>query len=350
MRLLIVDDDHHLVQSLIKVLVQHNYVVDIANDGKSGWALATAYNYDLIILDIIMPLIDGISLCQKLRQQGSQMPILLLTGCDTQLNKVSGLDAGADDYIVKPFSWEEFLARVRALLRRRDGKSSPTFLEWGDLRLNLINCQVTWQQEKLLLRPKEYALLELFLRNLNRVFSCSAILDHLWSCEDSPGEETVRAHIKGLRQKLNSVGIKDAIETVYGLGYRWKPIEESESMVVPVTAELGQANCAITLKEMLADSWKQIKPAVLEQVACLAQATTCLDGELQEKAIGSAHQLAGLVGAFGFHQGTKLSREIEALLQNKALKDSKKKLYLQNAIAALHRELSGGFDRDLENI
>lgn len=139
------------------------------------------------MLDVMLPKLDGISLCRRLRSQGYQMPILLLTGRDSSHEKAIGLDAGADDYLVKPFDREELVARVRALLRRGTLTSTPV-LEWGNLRFDPSSCEVTYGTRPLQLTPKEYSLLELFLRNSRRVFSCSAILDHLWSYESTPGE------------------------------------------------------------------------------------------------------------------------------------------------------------------
>src|SRR5207237_4153528 len=132
---------------------------------------------------------------------GRQVPILLLTGCDSSHEKAIGLDAGADDYVVKPFDQEELVARVRALLRRGGATSQPV-LECGNLRLDPSSCEVTYGQDLLSLTPKEYALLELFLRNSRRVFSCGMILEHLWSYADTPGEDAVRTQIKGSRLKL----------------------------------------------------------------------------------------------------------------------------------------------------
>ena len=150
------------------------------------------------------------------------MPVLMLTARDTSTDKVLGLDAGADDYVVKPFDLKELLARIRALLRR--GSSTlPPLLTWESLRLDPATCEVTYGDRLLALTPKEYSLLEFFLRSSGRVLSRSVILDHLWSSGDPPGEETVKVHLRSLRQKLKAAGAADDfIETVYGLGYRLK--------------------------------------------------------------------------------------------------------------------------------
>jgi DNA-binding response OmpR family regulator/HPt (histidine-containing phosphotransfer) domain-containing protein len=228
-RILLVEDDESIAEVLKAALTSQHYLVELATDGEVGWQLAEAFEYDLILLDLMLPKLDGISFCRQRRAKGDRTPILLLTGQDTSTNKVMGLDAGADDYIVKPFDLHELLARIRAVLRR--GGSTPTLvLEWENLCLNPSNCEVTYNGQLLHLTSKEYALLELFLRNTHRIFSQSALLDHLWSFEEPPSENAVRAHIKSLRQKLKKVGAAaDLIETVYGLGYRLKPLKPRES-------------------------------------------------------------------------------------------------------------------------
>jgi DNA-binding response OmpR family regulator len=189
-----------------------------------GWHLVQTLNYDLILLDVMLPKLDGISLCKRLRQAGYMIPVLMLTARDTSSDKVIGLDAGADDYVVKPFDLAELAARMRALLRR-SSSIMPPILEWGLLRLDPSTCEVTYADKPLNLTPKEFGLLELFLRNGRLVLSRSTILEKLWSLEDPPGEEAVKVHIKELRKKLRKVGASaDLIETVYGLGYRLKPL------------------------------------------------------------------------------------------------------------------------------
>lgn len=160
MRILLIEDDDLIVESLTKALTEQHYVVDVATDGETGWELAEAFVYNLILLDVVLPKLDGFSLCQRLRSQGNQTPILLLTAQDTSTSKVTGLDAGADDYLAKPFDMSEWLARMRALLRR-GGASLPPLLEWRNLQLDPSTCEVTCNGQPLHLPPKEYELLEL---------------------------------------------------------------------------------------------------------------------------------------------------------------------------------------------
>jgi DNA-binding response OmpR family regulator len=222
MKILIVEDDERISDAIAEELSDRHYAVEVAYDGEEAWELLDVFTYDLILLDVMMPKMDGITLCQKIRAKGNSIPILMLTAKDTIGDKVIGLDAGADDYIIKPFDLEELTARIRALLRR-GSTALPPVLAWGDLRLDPSTCEVFYQDSLLPLSPKEYKLLEFFLRNGRRVFSRAQILEHLWPFEQVPEEATVKAHIRGLRQKLELAGAPhDLIETVYGLGYRLK--------------------------------------------------------------------------------------------------------------------------------
>jgi DNA-binding response OmpR family regulator len=222
MRILLVEDDQRIAIALMETLRDRQYQVDLGKDGESGWEFLQAFNYELILLDITLPKLNGIQLCQRLRKAGIQTPVLMLTARDSSSDKVLGLDAGADDYVVKPFDLAELTARIRALLRRGT-TVLPTVLEWGDLRLNPSSYEVNYGENLLHLTPKEYQLLELFIRKNKMVLSRSLILDNLWSFEEPPGEETVKVHIKDLRKKLRIAGAPpDFIETVYGVGYRLK--------------------------------------------------------------------------------------------------------------------------------
>jgi len=220
MKILLVEDERQIAKALAEALKEQKYTVEIATDGQEAWELTQAFTYDLIVLDLMLPKLDGISLCKRLRNAGDKTLILMLTAKDTSLDQVMGLDVGADDYVVKPFELEALLARIRALLRRKN-TSLPPILTWENLTLDPSKCEVKYKGILLNLTPKEYALLELFLRSGDRILSRSAILDNIWAFEDTPGEETVKVHLRGLRLKLKAVKAPpDFIETVYGLGYR----------------------------------------------------------------------------------------------------------------------------------
>ncbi|MDX2212641.1 MAG: response regulator [Oculatellaceae cyanobacterium bins.114] len=336
MRILLVDDDEIFIQALAQKLTAQHYAVDIALDGEMGWSYAQFAVYDLIVLDINLPKLDGIGLCQQLRRNKYSNSILLLTAKGNSSDKVMGLDAGADDYVVKPCPIEEICAHIRALLRRQTTPSTP-ILEWGRLRLDPGTCEVVYQEQLLTLSPKEYGLLELFLRNPQRVFSSSSILEHLWGFDDVPGEETVRTHIKRLRRKLKSAGADDLIDTVYGMGYRLKPIiEQPSSAAIATDQNSNQARTAAIAV------WEKFKPPMLERVAVLEEAVTALKvgylpDEVQQAALRAAHKLAGSLGMFGFPNGTEISRDIERWLQRAT--QTSHFMQLQALVTQLQQEL-----------
>lgn len=220
MRILLVEDDLRLAETLAEALTDQRYTVDIATDGRLAWEYAKTLDYDLLLLDVMLPELDGFTLCQQLRSHGHLMPILMITARDTVSDKITGLDAGADDYIVKPVELGELFARVRALLRR-GGVALQPILEWGALQLNPSTYEVRYGECPLQLTPKEYSILELLLRNGRRVLSRSVIIDKIWKLETPPEEDTVKVHIRSLRQKLKAAGSPDDfIETLHGMGYR----------------------------------------------------------------------------------------------------------------------------------
>ncbi len=223
MKLLLVEDNRQLADQLADVLTDQHYVVDVARDGEEGWDLISYSHYDLVLLDVTLPKLDGVSLCRKMRDRGFQTPVLMLTARSSSGDKVLGLDAGADDYLAKPVALNELSARLRALLRRNHRELTP-LLEQGKLKLDPNGCQVTYDDQPVKLSPKEYLLLELLLRNSQRIYSRKMILDQLWGLDSElPGEDTVKAHIKGLRNRLRAVGVENLIQSVYGLGYRLNP-------------------------------------------------------------------------------------------------------------------------------
>ncbi len=227
MRILLVEDDIQLADSLTEVLAAQRYAVDLVRDGELAWEQTKALVYDLVLLDVTLPKLDGICLCQRLRDRGYPTPILMLTARDTTIDKVVGLDAGADAYMVKPFNLQELLAQIRALLRRGQSGSAPV-LTWGALQLSPSSYEVTYNRSPIQLTPKEFALMEAMLRYGRHVLSRTAIIEHVWSWQDSPEEDTIKTYVKNLRSKLKAAGApKDFIETVHGLGYRLKSYQES---------------------------------------------------------------------------------------------------------------------------
>ncbi|MGI0485917.1 response regulator [Pantanalinema rosaneae CENA516] len=307
MRLLLVEDDEILARQLVAKLAAQRYAVDLACDGEAGWDYTQAASYQLIVLDVGLPKLDGISLCRRLRCHNYQGSILLLTAKGNDADKVQGLDAGADDYVVKPCTIEELCARIRALLRRM-GQAEQLVLAWGELQLDPSVCQVTYHDHPLSLTPKSYALLELFLRYPQRVFSRSRLLEELWNFNDLPDESTVRAHIKLLRQQLKAAGVdEEVIETVYGLGYRLKPRTSPDITMIASASPVQAATTEI---------WQQVKEPFLERLSLMEQAIAAFQAgtgseQLRSQAEQAAHKLAGSLGMFGYHEGSRLSRNLE---------------------------------------
>lgn len=220
------EDDIQLADSLTEALTAQRYAVDLVRDGELAWEQTQGLVYDLLLLDVTLPKLDGIWLCQRLRDRGYSTPILMLTARDTSLDKVIGLDAGADAYMVKPFSLQELLAQIRALLRRGQSGATPV-LTWGVLQLDPSSYEVTYNRSPIQLTPKEFALMEAMLRYGRKVLSRNAIIEHVWNWQDSPKEDTIKTHIRNLRSKLKTAGApKDLIETVHGLGYRLKVLNQ----------------------------------------------------------------------------------------------------------------------------
>lgn len=340
MKILLVEDDEFIAELLISALSSQHYLVDLATDGQTGRELAEVYEYDLILLDLILPEMDGISFCKQRRSVGDRTPILLLTGHDTSSNKVLGLDAGADDYVVKPFDSNELLARIRALLRRGSLTTAP-IIEWEKVRFDPNNCEVTYKEQLLSLTPKEYALLELFLRNPQRIFSQSALLNHLWSYEDSPSENTVRAHIKSLRQKLKKVGAAaDLIETVYGLGYRLKSLDQGKTQTEKLHYVQPEDASPVEILPELTALWQRFKGKYRDRMTILEKAVTALQKgklteDLKQQALREAHTLAGSLGSFGFSEASHLSREIEQALQASSRLNAAQEKHLSQLIKTL---------------
>ena len=225
MRILLIEDDERIADPLAEHLTHHYHVVDLAQDGITGLEQAQIAPYDLILLDLMLPRLDGISLCRHLRAAGCKALILMLTAKDTTGDKVIGLDAGADDYLVKPFKIQELAARIRAL-SRRSPDIRPSILTAGELQLDPSTRQVTYAEKLLSLTPKEYMLLEVFLQSPTRVFPRKELLAKIWEFEEVSGEETVKTHLKNLRRKLKDAGGDiELIENVYGIGYRLRATE-----------------------------------------------------------------------------------------------------------------------------
>ncbi|MBD2110626.1 MULTISPECIES: response regulator [Cyanophyceae] len=336
MKILLVEDDPSTRELLVFHLTAARYTVEQAADGIIAQELAALWSYDLILLDINVPRLDGLSLCRHLREQEVSTPILMLTAQAGDADVITGLDAGADDYVTKPFEVSQVLARIRALLRRGARAATIPSLVWGHLCLNPTLAQVTYSGQAVPLTPKEYSLLELFLHHPQRVFSRSAILDHLWTIDDSPTEGAVTNLVKDLRNRLKRSGVVESvIQTVYGLGYRLRDL--------PPSLVLGTANNgfhepsggaqAETQEPVLVTAPKgktleaiaaRFQASIQQRLAVVEAAVRSLQaGNLppQQRTVAQdeAHRLAGGLGTFGYDEGSTYARQIEQLLGDRPL-------------------------------
>lgn len=221
MHVLVVEDERRLATLLQRVLTEERHVVDVANDGLAGFDLAGSGTYDVIILDLMLPGMDGIQITKRLRDARIQTPILMLTARGAVEDRVSGLKSGADDYLVKPFAMEELLARVSALLRRRDrALDVAQQLRAGDLTLDLVRHEATREGRVIELTAKEFALLEYLMRNAGQVLTRTQITDHVWRYDMDALSNVVDIYIHYLRDKIDRGASKALIKTVRGVGYK----------------------------------------------------------------------------------------------------------------------------------
>lgn len=343
MKILLVEDDLHSAAILLQLLAESPYTIDAVADAKTAWQYVETYDYNLIILDVILPDSDGLGLCAKLRNEGYTIPVLLLTAKDSTCDHVMGLEAGADDYMVKPYHFQELVARIRALLRRyHEGDTLIQEFGWDDLRLDLKTNTVTYQQQPLRLTQKEYGLLEIFLRHPQQIFSRSALIDQVWSAGEFPTDEAVTTHIKGLRQKLKAAGLlTDPIETLYGLGYRLKPasVNVSANVSAEPVASISLADKPVIgslvaepligenispldkaqVQEVIAMMAQKLIASLPETIAMFRRIAIALEqdelgADLRYEGYMQAHRLIGSLGSLGFPEGSAIARQIEEML------------------------------------
>ncbi|MEX0271780.1 response regulator [Leptolyngbyaceae cyanobacterium UHCC 1019] len=319
MKILLVEDDQ-ATRAMLERSLGDYHVVETATDGQSALGLVEQFDYDLMLLDVGIPEVDGISVCKRLRARGCQMPILLLTAKDGATDRVLGLDAGADDYMIKPFNIPELLARIRALLRR--GRTmAPAIATYGELQIDCVINEIRHGQQVLRLTPKEYGILELLLLHPQRIFSRAALIDRLWELDESPTESAISSHVKAIRQKLKAAGAsQDLIETIYGFGYRLRSLNLLTS-TSPKEIAIDQPKVAAeSVSSMMLELWARFKDSFDEQIDVLDQGIAalekgCLTSDLQQLAKQTAHKLVGSLGVYGFPQGSIIARQIEDLLQ-----------------------------------
>jgi two-component system, OmpR family, response regulator MprA len=218
-RLLVVDDDRAVRESLRRALTLEGYEVDLAVDGPDALARVAGASPDAVVLDVLMPEVDGLAVCRRLREAGNHVPVLMLTARDAVGDRVAGLDSGADDYLVKPFALEELLARLRALLRRGDAAAPGDVLRFADLTLDTATREVRRGERPIELTRTEFSLLELFLRNPRQVLTRSVIFDRVWGYDFGPTSNSLEVYIGYLRRKTEDDDEPRLIHTVRGVGY-----------------------------------------------------------------------------------------------------------------------------------
>jgi heavy metal response regulator len=221
MRILIIEDEGKIAAFIKRGLKEEGYAVDVAADGEQGYFLASTQGCDLIILDLMLPGLDGLTLCRKLRAEGNEARILVLTARDKVGDKVQGLNAGADDYLTKPFAFEELLARVRALLRKREA-GAPTKLQVADLTMDLLTHKVLRAGREIELTAREFALLEYLIRNVGIVVTRTMIAEHVWDVNFDTFTNVIDVYMSYLRDKIDRAFPDKLIQTVRGRGYMIK--------------------------------------------------------------------------------------------------------------------------------
>jgi len=219
---LVVEDDVRVARVVERGLRDAGHRVEVANDGMVGLEHALGATSDVIVLDVMLPKLDGLELCRELRQQGIGTPVLMLTARDAIPDRVRGLDAGADDYLTKPFALEELLARVRALGRRTTSEQDEEILTFGNLRLDVVRHEVTRGERRIELTLKEFRLLEYLMRNAGRVLSRAQIADHVWGYDTDNTSNVVDTYVHYLRNKVDRDSSRPLIRTIRGLGYTLK--------------------------------------------------------------------------------------------------------------------------------
>jgi len=366
MKILLAKDDQHTSELIAETLLHNHYAVETVADGITGCEMAAQWEYDLIILDVLLPQLDRLEVCRKLRDRGCQSPILFLSAKGSNRDIVTGLDAGADDYLTKPYDLSQLLARVRSLLRQRGTTPLSPILSCGLLRLDPVSVQVSYNRNAIAVRPKEYALLNLFLCNPNQVLSHSRIIDHLWPVEAPPVEGSITNLLKDLQQSLRAAGmLENLIETVYGLGCRLKAaptnsrsgqnqiaddidlkvdqqILASTSSVVDCSDRRNQLHRFKVRVQQITERFQQSleqRTAKLEAVERSLQACN-FSLEERQAALTEARKLVGGLGTFGRSQASQIVRTIEHLLELSLQQERTLMNHLPQLLKNLKRKLS----------
>jgi len=228
-RVLIVEDECRMANYIGRALGEEGFAVDIASDGAKGWEFARDREYDAIVLDLMLPELDGLTLCRRVRQEGKQTPVLILSARDLIDDRVRGLDAGADDYLVKPFAMAELTARLRAMQRRRQSSGASVVLTIGELRLDPVAHAVARSGRTIEVTAKEYALLEYFMRRAGCVLTRTMIAEHVWDFSFDHASNVVDVYVKHLRDKIDEPGAPSMIQAIRGVGYVFRNPRQADA-------------------------------------------------------------------------------------------------------------------------
>ncbi len=219
MKILLIEDDEKIASFIIKGLKEAGYAIDHCTDGKDGFSYALSFNYDVAIIDIMLPSMDGLTIIDELRSRGINLPVIILSAKRSVEDRLNGFNSGSDDYLTKPFAFSELLARISALIRRANNIVEPNTLTFQNLKVDLHSRKVTRAEQKINLQPREFSLLEYLMRNSNRVVSKAMIIEHVWDYNFDPQTNLVEARICKLREKIDNGFEETLIHTVRGVGY-----------------------------------------------------------------------------------------------------------------------------------
>lgn len=381
MKLLLVDDDPRFSNTAKMILQKNFYEIDLLDNGKLVLPSLEKNDYDLLILDVMIPFFDGISICRTLRKNNYEIPILLLTALQGKNDKLKAFEAGGDDYLIKPFDWDELLARIRALLRRKDkNKDISSILEYRKFVLNFDTKQVSYDDQNLSLTPTEYKILEIFLNNPTKLFSMDNLVDQLWELDDIPTNSTIRSHIKGLRRKLKKVDAPDdIIKTVYGMGYRLNCDEneeenepenlhktndnEQELITIKETINLSSIDKNKPINKEIKETkqqrisktllkiWEMEKQSVFDDINFLYTYNQEINFSLKkEEFVRKSHNLVGFLGSIGLLEASGICKQLENLFKEDSFDKNKHKKTLNQQLNQLFISLQELDNKELKSI
>ncbi|MBF2055619.1 MAG: response regulator transcription factor [Cyanobacterium sp. T60_A2020_053] len=314
MRALLVEDDRKTASLIQSYLTTELETVDIIESGEKIIELIETNNYDLLILDVLLQKKNGIDICREIRQAELTIKILFVTALQSQQDKIRAFESGADDYLIKPFDFQELLLRVKALINRQN-KAKTQIIKWENIVMDLEKKEVQYLGKTMSLTPTEFDILQTFLQSPRQVFEVDHIIDKIWNMETIPTHSTFRSHIKSLRRKIEQYGgRRDTIQTVYGMGYRLCELENSSSIIKNETlSQKGENN---DLDTFIAELWAQSKPEIEVDFNILNNYINKIDSNIdQETAVRVAHNLIGFLGNIGFDEVSRNFRIIEQNLK-----------------------------------